>query len=146
MTLRTLTALAATLLLAAPALVTPAWAATEHFHADMLGPSEVPANATAGTGTVDATLDTATKKLDYKVTWSGLTGPATMAHIHGPAPAGKNAGVIVPLGDSPSSPITGSAPLTDAQVAALENGMYYVNVHTDAHKGGEIRGQLLKAP
>src|SRR6202044_181459 len=140
MTLRPLTAFAAALLLAAPA-----WAATEHFHADMVGPSEVPANTTTGTGTADATLDTATKKLDYTVTWVNLTGPATMAHIHGPAPAGKNAGVIVPLGDSPSSPITGSAPLTAAQVAALENGMYYVNVHTDAHKGGEIRGQLLKA-
>lgn len=141
MTLRPLTALAAALLLAAPAL-----AATEHFHADMAGPSEVPANTTAGTGTVDATLDTATKKLAYTVTWSNLTGPATMAHIHGPAPAGKNAGVIVPLGDSPTSPITGSATLTDAQIAALENGMYYVNVHTDTHKGGEIRGQLTKAP
>ena len=141
MTLRPLTALAAALLLAAPAL-----AATEHFHADMAGPSEVPANTTAGTGTVDATLDTATKKLAYTVTWSNLTGPATMAHIHGPAPAGKNAGVIVPLGDSPTSPITGSATLTDAQIAALENGMYDVNVHTDTHKGGEIRGQLTKAP
>jgi len=141
MTLRTLTTLAAALLLAAPAL-----AATEHFHADMTGPSEVPANTTAGTGAVDATLDTAAKTLAYTVTWSNLTGPATMAHIHGPAPAGKNAGVIVPLGDSPVSPIKGTSPLTDAQITALENGMYYVNVHTDAHKPGEIRGQLVKAP
>ena len=146
MTLRTLTALAAALLLAAPALIAPALAATEHFHADMAGPSEVPANTTAGTGTVDATLDTATKKLDYTVTWSNLTGPATMAHIHGPAAAGKNAGVIVPLGDSPTSPIQGTATLTDTQVTALEGGMYYVNVHTTAHKGGEIRGQLVKVP
>jgi CHRD domain len=141
MTHRITTAICAALLLAAPA-----YAATEHFHADMLGPSEVPANSTAGTGTVDATLDTATKKLDYTVTWSGLTGPATMAHIHGPAPAGKNAGVIVPLGEAPTSPIKGSAALTDVQITALENAQYYVNVHTDAHKGGEIRGQLLPAP
>jgi hypothetical protein len=140
MTHRITTAICAALLLAAPA-----YAATEHFHADMLGPSEVPANTSAGTGSVDATLDTATKKLDYVVTWSGLTGPATMAHIHGPAPAGKNAGVIVPLGEAPTSPIRGSAPLTDAQIKALENAQYYVNVHTDAHKGGEIRGQLLPA-
>jgi hypothetical protein len=146
MTLRPLTALAAALLLSAPAYVAPALAATEHFHADMTGPSEVPANTTAGTGTVDATLDTTAKTLAYTVTWSNLTGPATMAHIHGPAPSGKNAGVIVPLGDSPTSPITATAPLTDAQITALENGLYYVNVHTDAHKGGEIRGQLTKAP
>jgi len=141
MTTRMITALCATILLAAPAR-----AATEHFHADMLGKTEVPANATAGTGTVDAAFDTTTKKLDYTVAWSGLTGPATMAHIHGPAPAGKNAGVIVPLGDSPTSPIQGTATLTDTQVTALEGGMYYVNVHTTAHKGGEIRGQLVKVP
>ena len=131
-------------LFAACLLATPALAATEQFHADMKGGTEVPANDSAGTGTVDATLDTATKSLDYTVTWSGLTGAATMAHFHGPAAAGKNAGVAVPLGMSPVSPLHGTATLTDAQIADLEGGLWYANVHTAAHKGGEIRGQVVK--
>jgi hypothetical protein len=133
-----------TTLFAACLLATPAFAATEQFHADMKGSTEVPANDSAGTGIVDATLDTATKSLDYTVTWSGLTGAATMAHFHGPAAAGKNAGVAVPLGVSPVSPVHGTATLTDAQIADLEGGLWYANVHTAAHKGGEIRGQVIK--
>ena len=102
-----------------------------------------PANATAGTGSVTATYDTASKKLTWKGSYSGLTGPATAAHFHGPAPAGKNAGVMVPI--SPNGPsFEGSATLNDAQAKALMDGDMYVNVHTAANKGGEIRGQLTK--
>jgi hypothetical protein len=121
----------------------PAAAATQHFHANMLAASEVPPTGTKGKGTVDATLDTATGKLDYTVKWTGLSGPATMAHFHGPAPVGKNAGVEINLGESPTSPLHGSATLTPAQASDLQAGQLYVNVHTAAHKGGEIRGQLL---
>ena len=52
---------------------------------------------TSGTGEVTATYDSASKKLTWKGTYTGLTGPATAAHFHGPAPAGKNAGVMVPI-------------------------------------------------
>ena len=55
------------------------------------GKSEVPPNASAGTGTADIDYDPASKKLSWKVTYSGLSGPATAAHFHGPAEAGKNA-------------------------------------------------------
>ncbi|MDB5484322.1 MAG: hypothetical protein JWR29_226, partial [Tardiphaga sp.] len=72
-----------------------------------------------------------------------LTGPATMAHFHGPAEAGKNASVAVPITPA-TSPSEGSATLTDAQAADLMAGKYYINVHTEANKGGEIRGQVLK--
>lgn len=105
--------------------------------------SEVPVNDSKGTGTADVTYDTATKLLTWKVTYSGLTGPATMAHFHGPAEVGKNAAVVVPFAN-PASGADGSATLTDAQAADLLAGRYYVNVHTDAHKGGEIRGQVTK--
>jgi hypothetical protein len=119
-----------------------AGAATLHYQATMTAASEVPPTGTAGAGSVDATYDTATHKLDYTLTWSCLTGPATMAHFHGPAAAGKNAGVVVVLGVSPTSPLKGSATLTDAQAAQLASGLWYANVHTAAHPKGEIRGQV----
>jgi hypothetical protein len=126
-------------------LAASASAATLHFQASMTSASEVPPTGTSGAGSVDATYDTDSHKLDYTLTWSGLTGPATMAHFHGPAPAGKNAGVSVPLGTSPVSPLKGSATLTEAQGKQLEAGMWYANVHTAAHPKGEIRGQVTQS-
>jgi hypothetical protein len=119
------------ILLTAFLMVGGAQAATKVFKAAMDGASEVPPTASAGT---------------WDVTYSGLTGPAMAAHIHGPADPGKNAGVVVPLTGSLKSPIKGSKVLTSAEVADLEAGKYYVNIHTAANKGGEIRGQLMPAP
>jgi len=134
---------AAIALAGAVALATPSMAAMINFKAALSGKSEVPANTTAGTGEVTATYDTASKKLTWKGSYSGLTGPATAAHFHGPAPEGKNAGVMIPISPA-TSPLEGSATLTDAQAKALMDGDMYVNVHTAANKGGEIRGQLVK--
>ena len=78
------------------------------------------------------------------MTYSGLSGAATAAHFHGPAAAGANAGPIVPISGSLASPITGNATLTDAQATDLAAGKLYFNIHTDANKGGEIRGQMMK--
>ncbi len=125
------------------AFAAPSMAAMMTFKADLKGASEVPPNTTAGGGSVTATYDSDSKKLSWKGTYSGLTGPATAAHFHGPAPSGKNAGVMVPI--SPNGPsFEGSATLSDAQAKALMDGDMYVNVHTAANKGGEIRGQLMK--
>jgi hypothetical protein len=120
----------------------PAFA--EKMKATLDGKTEVPPNTTAGTGTADIDYDAATKKLTWKLTYSGLTGPATAGHFHGPAEPGKNAGVAVAIPNATSSPAEGSATLTDAQAADLEAGKYYVNVHTAANPGGEIRGQVTK--
>jgi CHRD domain len=127
------------------ALTSRSKAATTTFKADLKGSSEVPPTTSGGTGAATVTLDSATNKITWNVTFSGLTGPATAAHIHGPAPVGKNAGVITWLstkGQPASSPLSGSATLTAAQAADLQSGQYYVNVHTAANPGGEIRGQL----
>ena len=100
--------------------------------------------SSTGKGTADIDYDAATKKMSWKLTYSGLSGPATAAHFHGPAEAGKNAGVALAIPNATSSPAEGSATLTDAQAADLMAGKYYVNVHTAANPGGEIRGQVTK--
>ena len=120
----------------------PAFA--EKMKATLDGASEVPANTSAGKGTADIDYDAATKKLTWKLTYSGLSGPATAGHFHGPAEPGKNAGVAVAIPNATTSPAEGSATLTDAQAADLLAGKYYVNVHTAANPGGEIRGQVMK--
>jgi hypothetical protein len=107
------------------------------------GTEVVPPTTSKGTGTADVTFDTGSKKLAWTVTFSGLTGPAIAAHFHGPADHGQNAGVAVPIPGT-ESPLKGSATLTDVQAADLAAGKWYVNVHTNANKGGEIRGWLAK--
>lgn len=138
-----------TLTLAALALGTclaagPALAETMAMKATLNGASEVPATTTKGSGTAAINFDSASKKLSWKVTYAGLSGPATAGHFHGPAEAGKNAGVAVPIANIATSPVEGSATLTDAQAADLMAGKYYVNIHTKDHPGGEIRGQVTK--
>jgi len=123
-----------------------AQAAQINFKADLNNASEVPSVTGAGKGTATMSLDTITKTLTWTVTYSGLSGPATAAHIHGPAAPEANAGVLVPFTGDLASPIKGSATLTDAQISDLEVGKWYVNVHTAANKAGEIRGQLVRAP
>jgi hypothetical protein len=127
---------------------TPSRAAPVNFKATMNGATEVPPNQTTGTGTVTASFDPATKELTWSGSFSGLTGPATAAHFHGPAEPGKNAGVAIWIsekGKTLDSPFKGSATLTDAQASDLQAGLMYVNVHTAANAGGELRGQLVKA-
>ena len=125
------------------ALAGPALAEKVMMKAQLSGATEVPPTTSKGTGTGDVTFDTATKTLSWKLTYSGLSGPATMAHFHGPAEPGKNAGVAVPITNTASG-TEGTATLTDAQAADLMAGKYYMNVHTAANPGGEIRGQVTK--
>ena len=101
-------------------------------------------NDSKGTGNADVTYDTTTKMVTWRVTFDNLTGPATAAHFHGPAAPGANAGVALLIGNNPTSPATGNATLDDAKAADLMAGRWYVNVHTAANRGGEIRGQVVK--
>jgi hypothetical protein len=137
--MKTTVLLAGTLLSAL--LTAGASAETIAYKAELKGSQEVPPTDSKGTGTATAAYDTATKTLKWKVSYSGLSGPATAAHIHGPAEPGKNAPVAIGFA-KPESPIEGSAALTDVQAADLAAGKLYINVHTAANKGGEIRGQL----
>ena len=121
-----------------------AFAQEMKMKADLTGAQEVPPVTTQGKGSAEVNFEPASKKLSWTVTYSGLSGPATAAHFHGPAETGKNAGVAVPIPNQANSPVTGSATLTDAQAADLQAGRYYVNIHTAANPGGEIRGQVTK--
>ena len=125
------------------AAASPVLADTVSLKANLAAATEVPPNDSAATGSVTVTFDTASKKATWQGTYSGLSGPATAGHFHGPADPGKNASVAVPITPN-TSPLQGSADLTDAQAADLMAGKWYVNIHTDAHKGGEIRGQVTK--
>ena len=123
-----------------------AFADTVALQANLQPSSEVPPHVSKGHGALKATFDTSTNELQWTVTYSGLTGPATMAHFHGPAPVGQNAKVQVPIPmDQLPSPIKGEAKLTEAQANDLLGGQYYFNIHTAKNPGGEIRGQVMPA-
>jgi hypothetical protein len=123
-----------------------AQAAPLSFTVALTGAAQVPPVTTAGTGSADLTYDPATRVLTWSVTYSGLSGPATMAHFHGPAAAGKNAGVVIWIGkkgEALASPVKGQATLTAQQAEQFTAGDWYVNVHTQKNPGGEIRGQVI---
>jgi CHRD domain len=128
--------------LSAALFISGAHAQEATFKIDLKGSNEVPANASKGTGTAVVTYNPGSRLLSWKVTYSGLTGPATMGHFHGPAELNTNAPVVIAFAKV-DSPIEGSATLTDAQAADLAAGKYYINIHTAENKGGEIRGQAV---
>jgi len=113
-------------------------AETVQLKADLKGSN------TAATGNASVSYDTASKQVTWRITYAGLSGTPTAAHFHGPAQPGANAGVAVPIPNVATSPIRGSATLTDAQAADLVAGRYYINIHTAANPPGEIRGQVTK--
>jgi len=105
-------------------------------------------NPVTTTGTGSGTLILEGRSLTFDIAYSGLSGPATAAHIHGPAPASAPAGVMVDLAPyhenegGPSGRLSGTIVLSSDQAAAVMAGHTYVNVHTVANGGGEIRGQI----
>lgn len=120
-------------------------AQTVQFHATLEGASEVPPKQTQASGTATATLDRGTKILTYDITYKDLSGPPSAMHFHGPAGPGQNSGVQVPIASPLASPVHGTtAPLSDQQVQQVMDNKWYVNVHTKANPGGELRGQLTQ--
>lgn len=112
------------------------------FTTQLRAANEVPANASTGSGSVDAALNKDTNVLRWKVNYTGLSGPATAGHFHGPAAIGANAGVALGWPTPISNGMEGTATLTAAQAADLMAGRWYANIHTAANPGGEVRGQM----
>ena len=103
--------------------------------------------ATAAIGT--GILSLAGNTLHFDIQYAGLSGVAVASHIHGPAPASGASGVLIDLapykgdGFNTNGTLSGSVTLTPVQKAHLLTGKTYINVHTPAHPGGEIRGQIV---
>ena len=133
--------------LAAVTALGMAHAAPVTFDVPLDGAHEVPPVQTAGSGSAKLSFDPDTRVVTWKMSFSGLSGPATMAHFHGPAAVGKNAGVKVPItqqgGAQLTSPVSGQATLSADDAKVFEAGEMYVNVHTKDHPDGEIRGQVV---
>lgn len=111
---------------------------------DLKGDNQVPAVSTSASGNVTGTYDKNTKALNYTVTFKDLTGPAIAGHFHIAPPGQANPTPEEPIAipSAASGSVTGTT--TKASViAALMAGNLYVNIHTAANKGGEIRANLV---
>jgi len=133
------------------ALACVAWAGTAtaapvKFKAQLTGAEQKPPVMTKGKGTASLTWDASTRVLTWHVTYSGLSGDATMSHFHNGANGAKCGGPVViwisQKGNPVKSPITGKATLTPEQAQQFEAGDWYINVHTKDHPAGEICGQV----
>ena len=107
------------------------------------GANEVPPNDSEASGSAQATLDTETGTLTYKIMFEGLSGPVIGAHLHGPVGESGNAGIMVPFATE-ESPIEGTVQLGETQIGEVAEGLSYVNIHTEKFPGGELRGQLKR--
>jgi len=106
------------------------------------GAQEAPPNASAAIGNGTLTYDKKTNTLCYYLSYvGGLAGGEILAHIHGPAAPGTNAGVLValPLGTPKVACVNPSDPFSQKE---LKKNLYYVNIHSAGIPGGEIRGQI----
>lgn len=115
------------------------------FRATLDGGSVVPPVETKASGWFEAVYRPSTKVLEYRLNLVGLSGPVTMAYLHGPAPAGQNAQQVVPINPpfySDGSTISDGVTLTKEQADQLLEGQWYISVRTAKHPDGEIRGQI----
>jgi CHRD domain len=144
MTYATRRAILSALVLIAVAPAQKSAATPASFSVKLSGAEQVPPVQSAGVGEANLSYDPDNRKLIWSITYSGLSGPVTMAHFHGPAPAGKNAAVVLWLtrqGFPNIGALRGGATLTPEQAEQFSAGLWYINLHTKAHPDGEIRGQ-----
>lgn len=116
------------------------------LRAHLYGASEVPPTDSRGTGWFEAVYRPSTKVLEYRLNLVGLSGPVTMAYLHGPAPADRNAPQVAPINVpfyADRSTVDDGVTLTKEQADEVLAGLWYVNVLTEKHPDGEIRGQIL---
>ncbi|HVP29583.1 MAG TPA: CHRD domain-containing protein [Myxococcota bacterium] len=128
----------------------PADATLLMFEANLSGDQQVPPVVTQGTGFGTVLLDDVAHTIVVNLTFQNLSMPALLGHIHGPADASHNANVLFPFTGVPMA-TSGTLPeqtfsITDSQIADLEAGLDYFNLHTANNPNGEIRGQIHAVP
>ncbi len=142
-----ITKLLAPLLIILSLATTPSAAKLEVYSGvPLLGTEEDPANNSNGFGALTAIYDEESKTLFYEFEWElGGDAETTAAHFHGPAGLGQSAPVVIDLGpvSGKSGKQTGSVVLNTSQEADLKAGLWYLNIHSNAFPGGELRGQLF---
>lgn len=110
------------------------------------GATEVPPTDSRGTGYFTAVYRPSTQVLEYRLNLVGLSGPVTMAYLHGAAAPGENAQQVAPINIplyADRSTVDDGVTLTEQQAAEVVAGRWYVNVMTGKFPDGEIRGQIL---
>ncbi|MFQ5741784.1 MAG: CHRD domain-containing protein [Acidobacteriota bacterium] len=127
--------------------VAPVAAQVPTFIAVIQSGQEVPPTGSPSFGNGFLTFDLSTRMLCYSISFTNLASAETVAHFHGPAQPGVNAGILFDISPVPSpsgSPKTGCVgPLSGAQTQQLFQGLFYINIHSTGDPGGEIRGQVL---
>ncbi len=129
------------------AMSNPATAAIFVYSGALSGANSVPLNASLATGTFTATLDDVANSLAVSLTFSGLSATASAAHIHCCVASNANGPVIIPFIGFPTA-TSGSysnifTGISSSNIAGIEAGLAYINIHDATFPGGEIRGQLL---
>jgi hypothetical protein len=119
------------------------------LQAVLSGENEVPPVVTTGSGLATMGYNPLTKKLTFSLSVANVTSTITAAHIHRGTP-GVVGPVLYPLYSStsgtpfaPGTPVIGTVTINPADEPALLSGGLYVNVHTAANPGGELRGQIM---
>jgi CHRD domain len=123
----------------------PAWSETISLMADLSPEYQVPPADSNATGSAELSFDTDTNVLEWTIDYSGLSAAPTAAHFHGPAAPGENASPLVTILGNLASPIEGSETFTPEDAEALLSDLLYINIHTAAFPGGELRGQVVRA-
>ncbi len=115
------------------------------------GNQSVPANASTASGSATVTVDDVANTVGVSLTFTGLTGGnASAAHIHCCVATTANGPVIIPF---PTFPAATSGAYTNlfsgisaANIAGIEAGLAYINIHNTGFPGGEIRGDIVPEP
>ncbi len=113
------------------------------FNALLDPAQETTPNSSTGKGWATATVDTAANTISYYISYAGLSGTVTGAHFHGSKLHATGGGSLKAALTVTPSPMTGTVSYNQADEAGLLSGMFYVNLHTAASPGGEIRGQMV---
>jgi hypothetical protein len=127
------------------ALTAPAFAETIGFTATLSAAEEAPPTDSKGTGKVEATYDTETSALAWTIEYADLSGPVTAAQFRRPPAAGNTAPPILEVTGDLTSPIRGTATLSEDQMKGLTKGRWFFNLYTAKFPAGEIGGEVKKA-